>query len=844
MNLNLFNNRITNKIVMPDGIFTLCIVNCTHNDLYMMNVRGSEIEKLKPIEDVIDGEKINLSWPDRLAYGILISKYFLSGLPQRCDGTIKVFAIHQTIVSSSMERDKVVKDFELVASYDVNKQVWKDANYIPIVEMNTVVSQSYEFLEQILLQFESPGEGVMSMIEGKLTQYDGLVTNLINCSEHEYFTIVENQIIPVPGLNSYDWFTHGSESEFGLNDEYREEAEAKWKDCVMREFGLTKHQIKDEHDIFVSVTASHDYPRRKITLRNLPKDKTYQKVVYQVKRVLEKNVEEYLRPFFISGCNLPIFRSKQAAELFIKVFKGKVSLYHSAQGSITIKRLADYKIDMMRGKYVRKETSVVKTAKRFILSSFMDKAFELVCDGVMRFMDFLLGRGSKAAKKASEFAKSGKAFYKMSSGMFAAAAYGPGTYASHFYPNDDGTRNIPVYPRGYIIGEGKYGFDYEGKSERAKPRKETPINKKAKSNDDFGHFVAKTPGSYREKEVEKTFNFDRELKQVEHEEAMEQSIDEYQLDIDADRYYDLNGVPIRGLDVLMDYSSARSASNEDVGVLKYHDVRRNCEIHYLPYREDLLTQDEDGCTTIDYEKLEDYKTKLSNNKSTIYIIDFDKVMQYNDEMEQRSIYIKSYYRQLENVRAEVDKIVLDELIRANQGQFVDLRNKRDRLIMKGCPEYLELRRIMKSDARRGLIGAEEKDYGVSPALNFVVPEDHPYFSRKDYVAATPSYKEIVEERIKLDNDADERWQNDRLELEESYEEDVLSQKRTGKKGFFRRVFDKVKSIWCSTPVRVIRKIVGFGLAGVGIWRAINTWKNLAEGIISAFSFLTMQKTFK
>ena len=830
MELNLFKNRITNKIVMPDGIFTMCIVNCTHNDLYMMNVRGDSIEKLKPIEDVIDGEKIDLKWPDKLAYGFLISRYFLNGLPQRCDGTIKVFAIHQTIVSSNMERDKIVKDFELIASYDVNKQVWKDANYIPIVEMNTVVSYNQEFLEQILLQFESPGEGVMSMIEGRLTQYDGLVSNLINCSEHEYFTTVENQIIPVPGINSYDWFTHGSESEFGLNDEYREEASAKWKDSIMREFGLTKHQIRPGHDVFISVTASHDYPRRKITLRNLPTDKTYQKVIYQVKRVLEKNVEEYLRPIFISGCNLPIFRSKEAAELFIKVFKGKVSLYHAAQGSITIKRLADYKIDIMRGKYVRKETSVVKTAKRFILSSFMDKSFELICSGVMKFIDFLLGKGGKAAKKASDFAKAGKTFYKATS-MFAAAG-ASGSYESHFYPNDDGSRNIPVYPRGYIIGEGKYGFDYEGKSERATPRKETPINKKAKSNDDFGHFVPKTPGSYSEKQLDKTFNFDRELKKAEREvESQEQSIDEYQIDIDADRYYDLNGVPIRDLGVLMDYSNARSASNEDVGVIKYHDTRRNCEIHYLPYREDLLTQDEDGSSAIDYDKLEDYKTKLTNNKSTIYIIDFDKVMQYNDEMEDYSIYIKSYYRQLENVKAEVDKIVLNELIKANQGKFVDLRNKRDRLIMKACPEYLELRRIMKSDARKGFIGAEEKDYGVSPALNFTIPADHPYISRKEYVSATPAYKEIIEERLKLDNDADERWQNNRLELEESHEEDTLSVKRTGKKGFFGRVFDKVKSIWQSKPVRIIRKVVGLGLAVVGIWKAFNTWKNLAEAVM-------------
>lgn len=815
MELNLFRNRITNKIIMPDGVFTLCIVNCTNRDLYMMNVRGDGIEKLKPIEDIIDGEKIDLKWHDKLAYGWLISKHFLNGLPQRCDDTIKVFAVHQTIVSSSMEKDKIVRDFSLVATYNVNKQVWKDANYIPIVEMNTVVSFDYDFLEQMLLQFESAGEGVMAMIEGKLTQYDGLVTNLINCSENDYFTVVEQQIIPVPSINSYDWFTNGEDSQFGLNDEYREEAEEKWKSSIMKEFGLSKSQALEGHDIFVSVTASHDYPRRKMTLRNLPKDKTYQKVVYQVRRVLEENTEEYLRPFFVAGSNLPIFRSKKAAELFIKVFKGKMSLYYGAQHSIHVKRMADYKIDMMRAKYIRKEKSVVKTAKRFVISSFVDKSFEIVCSGVMRFLDFLLGKGAKAAKRASDVAKAGKVFYKASSKMFTMG----------------------------LLGEnGSYCFD-NGADEKMKPVKETPINKKAKANDDFGHFMAKTPGSYREKEkeAEKMFNFDRELKRVEAEE-------EYKFDdknIDGDRYFDLSGVPIKNLETLMNYNATGNGMGRyyDVhGILKYRTKAGSKDWKYIPYVDGIIKHgQEEWQDDIDWEKLEDYKKKLTNSKSTVYVIDFDKIMKINEKMEKAAESIRETQQAIKNeMKGEAQRLAYEQLLKAKKGAFVKLRNERDYEIMKSVPEYIQLRGIMKSSpdfsrdgeiATTGSMMAAEENDGVGAIMDFVPPKDNPYITKEEYVSATPSYKEIVNERMNLDNGEDERWQTDRLETEEMYEEDQLSQKRTGKKGFFRRVFDKIKSIWCSRPAKIIRRVVGLGLAITGIWRAINRWKDLAEAIM-------------
>ena len=806
--LNLFRDRLTSKIIMPDGIFTLCIVNCTNKDLYMMNVRGDGIEKLKPIENIVDGEKINLGWPDKLAYGWLISKHFLNGLPSRCDGTIKVYAIHQTYKKSSLAGERVVRDFQLIATYNPERAAWKDANYIPIVEMNTVVSFDYDFLEQMLLQFESSSEGVMAMIEGKLTQYDGLVTMLVNCSEHDYYTIVDKQIIPVPSMNSFDWFTYGEDSEFGLNEEYRNEAIEKWKSSIMNEFGLSKNQIQEGHDMFVSITASHDYPRRKMNLKNLPKDKTYQKFLYPVKRVLkDDNADEYLRPFFIEGSNTPVFRSKEAAELFIKVFKGKISLYHGAQHAIRIKRMADYKIDLARGMYVRKEKSVIKTAKRFVISTFMDKSFDIICNAVMKFMDFLLGKGSKAAKKASEAAMVGKTFYKMSSSMFAAGLGGLEGYS--------------------------FAFDKEGKGERMKPMKATPINKKASEKDSFGHFVPRTPGSYVDKE-EASKAFDKELEKIEEEE-------EYKFDTTTDvdnMYYDMNGIPIRGgLVTLMDYRDTRLETKS----YSFKDKRKNGKLTYIPKHKEFLIpndrpfEDDD----LNYDRLEDYEQRSTNSKSTIIKVDFDKIMKINmgmyyfyDELGKlysRTRVSKTAYQYLDKDSLEFKE--KEDYIRA---QFAILRNKRDEVIMQYIPEYIELRATMQSDIDSADgFGAAKRDKHIPSVLEFQVPKDHPYLSKKDFVQATPSYSEIVEERIIEDNGGDDRWQTDRLEIEESYEEDQLAQKRMGEKGkgIFRRIFDKVKSIWCSRPAKIIRRVVGLGIAVVGIWKAINKWKDLAEALI-------------
>ena len=807
--LNLFRDRLTSKIIMPDGIFTLCIVNCTNKDLYMMNVRGDGIQKLKPIEDIVDGEKINLGWADKLAYGWLISKHFINGLPQKCDGTIKVFAVNQTYKKSSLAGERVVRDFELIASYNPERAAWKDANYIPIVEMNTVVSFNYDFLEQMLLQFESSGEGVLAMIEGKLTQYDGLVTMLVNCSERDYYTVVDKQIIPVPSMNSFDWFTYGEDSEFGVNEEYRSEAVEKWKSSIMNEFGLSKKQIQEGYDMFVSITASHDYPRRKMNLKNLPKDKTYQKFLYPVKRVLkEENADEYLRPFFIEGSNTPVFRSKEAAELFVKVFKGKISLYHGAQQAIRIKRMADYKIDMMRGKYVRKETSVLKTAKRFVISSFMDKSFELICSGVMKFIDFLLGKGGKAAKKASEVAMVGKSFYKMSSSMFTAGLAGG-------------------------INNTCFAFDKEGKGERMTPRKAEKINRNAKENDSFGHFIPMTPGSYVDKE-EASKAFDKELEKVE---AEEYKFEDYTpVDIDH-QYYDMHGIPIKGgIVALIDYQMA----GVDGYSVSFKDKRNKNRLTYIPYNKDIYIENNPFDCQIDYDRLEDYEKRVTNSKSTMIFVDFDKIMQYNQEMYEwhcklNQMYVNSKLPERAHLYIDTESLQFKEEEQRCRMHFAVARNKRDDLILKYIPEYYDLRTVVQSDimAYEGMSDANVRDTKITSNFEYRLHEKMPYMSKKDFVSATPSYTETVKERLEEDNGGDERWQNDRLEVEESYEEDRLAQQRMGEKGkgIFRRIFDKVKSIWCSRPAKIIRRLVGIGFGVVGIWKAINKWKDLAEAFV-------------
>lgn len=398
-------NEWTNWFTMPDNTYTLTLINCSGRPIYFVSPVTDGIEKIRSVEEIADGNNLHLSKLERFAYGLLISRHIVNGMPTHPDGTLKVLLVRNALDQRELE-DRVEKHWTVQANYPVDKIEYREAKYIPIPEMNAVCSYDRDFLEKMLMQFESQEEGCKALIDGRLAEYDGLSCNIINCSKNRYWTIADNRIIPVPGPNGFDFKTHGSGSVFD-DPEYAEEALELYNEAVMKEFGISPETINSNDDLFVILMSTHDFPRRKNSLRRMPSGgKTYIKKFYVIKRYLD-NAGELFRPIYIEGLNIPLFRSIEAAKTFIKIFKGDIFQYYGCQKVLQIKRQSDVKIDRVKTHYELKEKSAYRAAMSMASSKVIDKTVELGFHGLSKLVDKFL-KSISAVKTVSKAAKAGK----------------------------------------------------------------------------------------------------------------------------------------------------------------------------------------------------------------------------------------------------------------------------------------------------------------------------------------------------------------------------------------------------------------------------------------------------
>ena len=369
------------------GVINQVIINNTDKDLFMINMVTDRIVPLpswsRNYEEAVKKSKFSV-----LLDAIYNSRHVEEGNPFSDDGTLKVAVGHKIF-------DKDDRKFRLkwtINRHNPNNPKWKECGYIPLVECNAIVTDDYAKLKALLNQFESYPEAVKAVMDGLLHTYDGIQSNIINCSKNDWFTIVEKEVVKVPGLK-------GEKIIFDDNGIVRQKISEseRFTNAAMKEFGFIKEQVDEENeDLFLVVTSVNKSEGRKaVNLENLSSNNNvHVKRYVKIKR--NYNTKEYFdeaKPILFDISNpFPMFRSYEAAQFFIEEFDGKMEKYFEALSMIKMEETLNRKIDRIRIQSEKEKKRMLNMTKRFVKSSFIEKIFEALLIGTSKIFKKILKR--------------------------------------------------------------------------------------------------------------------------------------------------------------------------------------------------------------------------------------------------------------------------------------------------------------------------------------------------------------------------------------------------------------------------------------------------------------------
>lgn len=352
-----------------NGCLTYVLQNCSSDTFFGLTMTG-KLFVIPPWENYIEESskfKNGIHNPiGRLISSLDVSKNIEQGFPIKKDNTIK-------IIVATPERDEkgnVFNNFSESSIYKIDR--YKDKKYIPIIEMNMVISKDLMFLKKIVSQFSSGAEAVKAMLEGVLHTYDGLTFNIINCSTHTYYTVVNGVIVKIPGPKDV------VENDY-FDLKFTKSSSEEYTRSVLKEFGISDVNIEKGWDIFLVSIFNNDFPRRSITIDNLPdEDKTYYKDFYAVKwdsGSYEGNMKPILLDFTYE---CPIFRNLEAAKFFLEEFGGSMRNYYITLTRKSVNKRMKRVVGKVKTHYENKEKGVTDMTKRFIKTSLFDRGLDFV----------------------------------------------------------------------------------------------------------------------------------------------------------------------------------------------------------------------------------------------------------------------------------------------------------------------------------------------------------------------------------------------------------------------------------------------------------------------------------